>query len=196
MKNEILESVKDGVKYWWVSLLVGLLAVILGVWCLATPDTTLIALTYVFVFAFFITGIIEISFAVANKNIFPDWGWRLAVGIIDILFAILLLALPLPIITVGLLYFVGFWILFRSIWAIAESYQLQRWGIKDWGWMLAFGILCVVFAFLFLFSPVFFKGVFVIAIVSVALILYGFFRIYLAFKLKSLDKDIKKYEER
>ncbi|MDR2039922.1 MAG: DUF308 domain-containing protein [Bacteroidales bacterium] len=190
MEN-LIHSVKQAVKYWWVSLLVGILALILGIWSIATPDVTLVALTYVFIFAFFISGILEIVFAISNREIHSGWGWTLASGIIDLLFGILLLALPLPLITTILIYFVGFWILFRSIWAIGDSVQLQRFGVKGWGWLLAFAILSIIFSFFFLISPMF-GGVFIVAFVSVAFISYGIFRIYLSIKLRSLHKDVEK----
>jgi uncharacterized membrane protein HdeD (DUF308 family) len=195
MKDPLLQSVKEEVKYWWISLLIGLLTVILGIWSLTTPDTTLVALTYIFISVFLITGIIDIFFAVSNKNTLSDWQWRLAIGTMDILFAILLIALPTPIVTVGLIYFVGFWILFRSIWTVVESYDLQKKGVQGWNWLLVLGILSILFSFFFLFSPVIFQGAFIVALVGAALIVYGIFRIYIAFKMKSIQKDIKETEK-
>lgn len=31
MKNEMFQSVKQSVKYWWVSLLIGILGVVIGI---------------------------------------------------------------------------------------------------------------------------------------------------------------------
>lgn len=193
MENQFLDSVKNAVKYWWSSLLLGILAIILGIWAVATPDVTLVTLSYLFVWAFFIGGILEIVFAVSNKNMLSGWGWTLSSGIIDILFAILLMAMPLPVITTIFIYVIGFWIMFRSIWTIGESVELQKLGVPGWGWMLALGILSVLFSILFIMSPIF-SGAFIVVLVSIALIIYGIFRIYLSFKLKSIHKYIKKIE--
>jgi uncharacterized membrane protein HdeD (DUF308 family) len=195
MKDSLLQSVKEEVKYWWISLLVGILAVILGIWSLSTPDTTLVAISYVFICIFLVTGIIDIFFAVSNKDILPDWGWRLAIGVIDLLFGILLISLPTSIVIVGLIYFVGFWILFRSIWAVVEVYDFQKLGVQGWGWLLVLGILAILFSFLFLFSPTIFQGAFVVALVATALIIYGIFRIYIAFKMRSVHEDIAEIEK-
>jgi len=191
MENQLFETVKDTVKNWWVSLLVGILAIIVGVWCLCSPDATLVALTMVFIIAFLIGGILEIVYAVSNAKIVAGWGWSLASGIIDILFALLLMILPTLLITTLLIYFVGFWILFRSIWAIGEATELQRFGVRGWGWLLALAILSVLLAFVFMISPLF-GGIFIVAFVGVAFISFGIFRIYRAFLLKSLHKYIKK----
>lgn len=193
MENQFLDSVKNAVKYWWSSLLLGILAIILGIWAVATPDVTLVTLSYLFVWAFFIGGILEIVFAVSNKNMLSGWGWTLSSGIIDILFSILLMAMPLPVITTIFIYVIGFWIMFRSMWTIGESVELQKLGVPGWGWMLALGILSVLFSILFIMSPIF-SGAFIVVLVSIALIIYGIFRIYLSFKLKSIHKYIKKIE--
>lgn len=195
MKNQlIIESVKEAVRLWWVSLLVGIVAIILGIWTFTTPDRTFVAITYVFILAFFVGGISEIIFSIANRNTLVGWGWSLASGIIDILFAIILLSIPVQIITLLLIYFVGFWIMFHAIWTIGEAVELQRFGVKGWGWLLVFGILSIIFSVMFIFSPMF-GGVFIIAFISIALITYGIFRIYLSLMLKSMHKYIAKLEE-
>ncbi len=191
MRSQFLKSARNDVRYWWISLINGLIALILGIGCIFTPDITLVALTYIFILAFTISGIIEIVFAISNRHILHDWGWSLAFGIIDVLFSILLFILPRTIITAALVYLVGFWIMFRSIWAIIESYELHQLRIRRWGWLLAFAIISLLFSIFFLLSPLVFKGAFVVALVSIALIVYGIFRIYLAFRLRSIHKEIE-----
>jgi len=194
MKSQILELVKGKVKNWWVSLIVGVIAIALGVCCLLTPGVTLATLTYVFIFAFFISGIFEIFFSISNRKIINGWGWFLASGIIEFLLGVMLLLLPLSFITAMLAYLVGFWIMFRSIWMIGESVELQQMGVKGWGWLLSIGIICLIFSFIFLISPMMFKGTFIVAFASVALFIYGIFRVILSFKLRSLYKGIKDFE--
>lgn len=196
MRNEIYESVKQTVKNWWVSLVIGVLALIVGVWSMTTPDVTLVALTYVFIFTFFLTGIFEIIFAVSNKDTLSGWGWTLAGGIIDIVFGILILTLPPIVAAVTLVYFVGFWIIFRCIWMIGESMELKKMNVNGWGWLLALAILGVLFGITFLISPLFTGAVFIVAFVAVAFIIYGIFRIYMAFRMRSINQDIKKIEGR
>lgn len=187
--NEVIEDVKRAIKNWWLSLILGILSIGVGVWMLFTPDSSLIALTYLFVTLFLAGGIFEIIFALSNTKI-RGWGWSLAGGIFDLIFGLILLILPRPIVSIMLIYVVGFWILFRAISSIGMSIELQRMGVRGWGWELAFGILSVLFSFLFLISPAF-GGLFVIAFASVAFITYGIFRIYISFEIKRLHKYIK-----
>mgnify|MGYP002189487413 FL=1 len=84
MRNDLFYSVKQAVKYWWVSLLIGLLAIMLGIWCLTSPWSTITALSIVFSVTFFVSGVFEIIFAVSNRNTLKGWGWTLVSGIIEI----------------------------------------------------------------------------------------------------------------
>ena len=189
MKTTFLDKGKS--KYWWLSLLIGILALTMGIWTLITPDTTLVALTYVFIATFFICGIMDIVYSISIMKISNSWGWPLAGGIIDILLGILLITLPLPMITTMLVILVGFWILFRSILTLIQSIELQKNEIRGWGWLLALSIMGILFSVFYMLSPVF-NGIFVVMLVSVAFLTYGIFRICYAFKLRSLNKFINK----
>lgn len=194
MKNEILETARQAVKNWWVSILIGVLSIALGVWCAFTPDSTLVALTIVFIVAFLISGILEIVFAVTNRGL-EGWGWNLAGGILDLILGILLMALPLPVITIVLVYFVGFWLLIRSVWGIGTASDLSRWRVKGWGWLLALAILGVIASFFFFISPIFGGGM-IVWFASLAFVFYGVFRIYLGIWLKSLRDNVGKVADR
>lgn len=187
--NDLMNSVRNAVKYWWVSLLIGIFAIVVGILCMTTPDATLVALTYLFVAMFFIDGIFEIIFAVSNRESLSQWGWNLAMGILEIVLGIVLLALPWPFVTVMLIYMIGFWIMFRSFWTFGEAFELKRIGVRSWGWLLALAILSILFSFVFFLSPLF-SGVFIVAFVSVAFIAYGIFRIYMGIQLRSIHKEL------
>ena len=186
MKNDFFFSVKQAVKYWWVSPIIGIIAIILGFWCIANPGETLAVLGALFIAGFLASGIFEIIFAISNKNTLKGWGWTLASGIIDILFGLILLAIPLSTIA-ALLFFVGFWIMFKSIWSISSSIELQRNGIKGWGWLLAYGILGLILSFVLIVNPIF-AATFIIYLLAFALLSYGIMRIYLGFRLRSVHK--------
>lgn len=188
MRNELIETARRAVKNWWVSILIGVLALVVGVLCLTTPDSTLLALSMVFVVVFLLSGILEIVFALSNRDM-QGWGWGLAGGILDLILGILLLTLPLPVITLVLIYFVGFWLLIRSIWGIGIASDLSRWKGSGWGWLLALAILGIIFSFLFFISPVFGGGM-IVWFASFAFLFYGIFRIYLGIRLKSFKNDI------
>lgn len=191
MENYVMTEIKQAVKHWWVSLLVGILALVVGVWALMTPAESLFALAVLFEVALVVAGVLDIIFAASNRKILYGWGWNLAGGILELLLGIMLMAMPMASVAVIFIYVVGFWMLFRSLWSIGASFDLHQVGIRGWGWLLTLGILMAIFSFLFLVSPSF-GGIFVVMFVGIAILAYGIFRIFLAFGLKSLHKDIKK----
>lgn len=190
MKNDLFYSVKQAVKYWWVSLLIGLLAIGLGIWCLVSPWATIAALAIVFAISFLVSGVFEIIFAFSNKNTLKGWGWTLTSGIIDLLFGIMLISMSPAVIAIVLSYFIGFWLMFQSIWGIGSAAELQRNGIRGWGWLMALAILGVLMSFLFIMSPALTTG-FIVSLVSISFVAYGIFRIYLGVKLRSLHKEME-----
>lgn len=192
MKNELIESVKQAMKYWWMSLIVGVLAIILGILFIANPFTGLATLAILFTIGFIVSGLLEIIFAVSNRDTHNGWGWTLASGIIDLLLGILLISYPIVTIEV-MIFFVGFYIMFQSIWAIGSSVELQRAGVKGWGWLLAMAILGIIFSFIFIMSPVF-GGSVIVAFASIAFIIYGIFRIYLSFRYKAMKNHLDKID--
>jgi len=189
MRNDLFYSVKQAVKYWWISPLIGVIAIVLGILCLANPVLTLTMLGALFIAGFLASGFVEIIFAVSNKNTLTGWGWTLASGIINILFGFLLLAIPIGTIAV-LLFMVGFWIMFQSIWAIGTAIEMQRNNVKGWGWVLAFGILGIILSFILIANPLF-AAEFIVYLLAIALFCYGILRIYYGFRLRSIHKDIE-----
>ncbi len=89
-----------------------------------------------------------------------------------------------------MLYVFGFWMLFHSIIGICESCELARLPIKGWGWLLACNILSLICSFLFLTTPIF-GGLFILVYIGVSFILYGIFRIVLAFKMHSFNRALQ-----
>lgn len=192
-RNILSDMMNRSIRYWWISVLTGILAIALGVLFITTPESALISLAMLFAVGFLVNGIFEMMLAIANRKSMVGWGWNLVGAIIDILLGVLLLALPGLTIFI-LIYFVGFWILFRSIWAIGSSIDLQTQGVRGWGWILAFAILGVLFSFVFVISPVF-GGSFIVAFAAISFMLYGVFRIALGLKLRSARKYIKDLHE-
>jgi len=186
METNLISTARAAVKNWWVSLIIGILSLIFGIAFIFQPIDALFTLVALFVVGFFVAGICEIIFAITNKDSINGWAWALATGIIDILLGILLLSIPTatPVIMV---YFVGFWIMFQSIWAIGMAIDILKLGVKDsgWEWLLALAISGIIFSFIFIISPVFSSG-FIVIMATISFIVYGIYKIYLAIQLQSL----------
>jgi uncharacterized membrane protein HdeD (DUF308 family) len=183
------KTVKNAIQHWWLSLVLGILYILVGIWVLITPVTSYLALAILFSIAFFVGGIFEIIYAISNRNNLPGWGWTLTGGILYFLIGVILV--PNPALSMSILpYFVGFGVLFSSFMAMGAAFDLKSHGISTWGWLLALSILGVVFSFVLLWNPVF-AGATIVIWTGLAFITIGIFRIVLSFKLRRLYQFIK-----
>jgi len=188
MKNNLVKVVQLAIKNWYASLIVGILSIMLGIIFISQQLGNLVTLNFIFVLGFFIAGIYELESAINNKDSISGWEWSLASGILNLLLVILLMLIPLST-PFAITYFVGFWVLLQSIWEIGLSSNLQRIGVKDWGWLLALSVLCLLFSFITLISPIIAPKS-IVYMVAFAFISNGIFRIYLSVKLKSINDEL------
>lgn len=185
---------KNPFRYWWISLLVGILALAAGIGCFIVPADSLAILTAFFIVILLTGGVCNILWAVSNRKRNSYWGWSLARGLMEILFGIWLLMLPLPIVTTMLVYIIGIMMLLHSILGICESCELSDFGAPGWGWLLACNILSLICAFIFLAAPRY-GGLFILAYIGISFLLYGIFRIALAFEWRNINKQIERDEK-
>ena len=76
-----IDTINFGVKNWWVSLLLGLLYILIAICLMFTPLASYVALSVLFSVSMFVSGTLEILFAVTNRKNISSWGWYLASGI-------------------------------------------------------------------------------------------------------------------
>ena len=189
MATTILDSAKKSIKNWWISILVGILYILAGVWVMRTPLESYISLSIIFSVFIFISGIFQIVFSISNKDEMKGWGWYLTGGILDLIIGILLITHPLMTMAILPLY-IGFWLLFQSILSIGLSFQLKSAGVPRWGWLLFWSIVTLLFSFLLLANPIF-AGLSIVYMTAFALITAGIFRIFLGIDLKRIGKTLK-----
>ncbi|WP_161890588.1 HdeD family acid-resistance protein [Pontibacter russatus] len=174
--------------YWYLPLLLGILFVALGVWVIFTPLESYIALAIIFAVTFLISGILEIMYAISNRHGIHNWGWSLAVGIVDLIIGVMLVTKPVISMAVLPIY-VGFGILFRSVMAIGWAFELKRREVPNWGYLLALGVLGLFFAFIMILNPVF-GSLTIVFYTALALISIGVFQISLSLRLKKLQRSL------
>lgn len=153
----------------WV--LAGFLLVVAGVTCLMSPGAAVSSLSLFLGIAMLFSGIVDIVIFAAGHNYMVGSGWFLVDGILTVLLSIFILcdqwftALTLPFIF-------GMWLMFSGISKFVNSFDLQRLGVRGWGWFTAFGLLLAVAGFISFLNPV--AGLVTIsAAVGVFLILQG-----------------------
>ena len=196
-----LKLLNNAIKYWYIQLIVGVIFVGVGIWAFMTPSESYGALAFIFSISFLVSGILDIYFAISSREELDNWGWTLSLGIINAIVGILLLMNP-EVSKVTLSFYVGFVLLFRSVFAIGASLDLKDYRVMDWGNLMAIGILGVIFSFILLWNPLF-AGMTLIFWTALLFIVSGAYSIYFSFKLKKLHDIpnnissglINKYEE-
>lgn len=149
----------------------GVLLIICGIVCLAQPAVALTTVTLFLGISMMVSGIVDIVIFAKGNNAMFGAGWFLVDGILTVLLSLLILfnqaftALSLPFIF-------GMWLMFSGITKFVNSFDLQRMGVRGWGWFTAIGIVLALAGFLSFLKPV--ASLFALSILTgVLLILQG-----------------------
>ncbi|AUC84664.1 hypothetical protein CW731_04855 [Polaribacter sp. ALD11] len=189
MNSVFLKTIKNTIKHWYIPLLVGIFFIIVSIISFASPISSLLTLSILFALSFLFGGVSEIIFSIVNKHQLENWGWSLAFGIITFLAGFSLLIHPNLSINV-LAFYIGFTVLFRSIAAISFALDIKSYGNKNYGTLLAFGVLGAIFSFILISNPIF-TGMSVVVLIAISFLFAGLFSIFLAFQLRKLHKSSK-----
>lgn len=92
--TSFIKQVRNAVKHWYLPLIAGILFLILGIYTLASPLESFVALSFLFSLTFLFSGLIEVIFSISNKNEIDNWGWSLFFGIVNLLVGLLLIIHP------------------------------------------------------------------------------------------------------
>ncbi len=150
--SNIIETVQNTIKNWWIPALVGVIFVLVGITTFGTPNEAFQGLSLVFSISFIVIGVLEIFFAFSNRETMEGWGWLLTLGILTLMVGILLTRnqevaqTTLPI-------YVSFLILFRSILGISTAIDLKSAGDLEWGTIMLVSVLAMILSFIMLFNP-------------------------------------------
>ena len=181
----IYDQIGGSIKNWWLSLLLGIVFVGVGIWLLCRPTEGYIAFSVIFSITVLVSGIAEILFAITNRHV-SSWGWYLVSGIIDIIIGIILISRPM--FTEEIIPFIiAFWLMFRGFSSIGYAIDLRRYGTREWGWYLAFGILSIICSLFILWRPLI-GAFYVVYMIAFTFLIIGFFRIMLSLELQNLHR--------
>lgn len=121
----IFDELKQEVKNWWISLILGILYVVVALSLMFFPLNGYAALSILFSISMLVSGLLEISFAVSNRRRVSSWGWYLAGGIIDMILGFYLIAYPLLSMEV-IPFIIAFWLMFRGFSSAGYAMDLKK----------------------------------------------------------------------
>lgn len=170
--SSLIENSKQAVRFWWLSLLIGIALFILGILVFVFPAQSYLGMSLLFGWVMLVTGILEVVLSTANRHFVTGRGWILAGGIIEIILGLILIfnvalsAATLPI-------FLGFWLLLRGFSTIGLGGDMNALEIAGSGWTIFTGILLVLCALWVLFQPLVIGTAAVVIWVGISLLFAG-----------------------
>ncbi|MDI6719827.1 MAG: DUF308 domain-containing protein [Methanomicrobiales archaeon] len=113
---------------WWLVLLEGIVALILGFVLLFWPGTTLLLLVTFLGIYWFVTGIFALISVFIDRT---RWGWKLLTGVLGIIAGIIVLAYPIYsaiLIPALLTILIGVWGLIIGFVMVFQAFGGAGWG--------------------------------------------------------------------
>lgn len=188
--SHFLKFVKNSVKHWYLLLLVGIVFIATGIYSFTSPVEAYLTLALFLGFAFLLSGVSEVVFALANRKEIDNWGWTLISALVTLIAGLILVSHPgITMLTIPII--VGFALMFKSISAIGQSIDLKNYNASGWGYMLATGVLGTIFSIFILWHP-FVGGLAVTVWIGITFLVIGIFFVFLSLKLR----DLKKFPEK
>lgn len=178
---------KDLFRSWWVFLLRGILFLLFSFWCLLSPAITLAALAFWAGAFILVDGLFLLGGLLANWKQYEEQWLLLLEGAMTILLGVLILMRP-DITILVLMLMMAVWAMVLGITRIAMGIQLRK-VVQGEGWMIANGVLTVLFGVLLAAIPAI--GVYTLAFfIGIALALLGVVQITLAVRMRRLHKHL------
>ena len=193
MSNAI-SAITGTIKNWWVFLIIGILLLIGSYYMFSTPVESFIGLAGLFSALIMVSGLFRVFFALTNKDDIENFGLYLAGGVLDVIVGFILLKYP-GITLVLFSLFIGFWLLFRGFNIISISFQVKKQEDTNWFWILLFGILVVIFAFMAIINPLIGASYLVITL-ALAIMFAGIANIFLALRLRKVKSKVHEVKEK
>ncbi len=153
----------------WV--IAGALLIVAGMMCLMHPGVALSSASLFLGIAMMFSGIVDIIIFATGHAWMVGAGWFLVDGILTVLLSLFIFGNQW-FTTLTLPFIMGMWLLFSGISKFVNSFDLQRLGVRGWGWFTVLGILMAVAGFFSFWDP-FIGAMAMAAIIGIILILQG-----------------------
>lgn len=145
-----------------VTIVLGILILIGGIYCLITPIATYAALSWLIGAVMVIEGVASIVTWNDRRKLGYADGWTLAGAIVSLILGIFLLGSYVAQFAVDLFiaYMIAAWLVVGGVTRIMAAFRMRDYdryagsaGGSDWGMLLAMGIFVTILGVLCLFNP-------------------------------------------
>ena len=136
---------------WWLVLIRGVLAVIFGLYAMSAPASALLALVFVYGFYAIMDGVAALVVGVRHRRS-SHWGWHVVQGLVSLVAGLIALVWPGPTV-LALVLIIGLWSVVRGGAEVVEAFSARRAGSSSWGWLLAGGVVGILFGIVLIAFP-------------------------------------------
>jgi len=133
---------------WWLVLVQGIAAIIIGVLLLIEPRMTTAVLVQVMGIYFLVAGIVNLVSLFVDRT---AWGWKLVLGVLGIIAGLMIIQYPLWssfLIPATIALILGIEGLIFGVVGLVQAFQGAGWGAG------ILGVLTIIFGILLLLNPV------------------------------------------
>ena len=190
MTNKDYEKTEYLIRRWWLSLIVGIVAIVIGFIILVNPVTSYYIFAIWLGAGIFVSGMFGLMQNISSKNYFVRRGWLIAANIADVVIGLILMFNAI-ISEVFMPTLLGFWLLYRGATMLIQGFDLRDYGIRDAGWVVFYAALIIALAIAILWLPMTFGIEAVILFIALAVIAYGISTISLAYRLWEVHRHAK-----
>ena len=168
-------------RYWWMTLLRGVIWVLFGIAVFIQPAITLVALTMLFGAFVLVDGVAAVANAIGGRGEHENWWVLLLVGLCGIAVGVLTFLTP-ALTALVLLYYIAFWAIGMGALQIVAAIRLRK-EIEGELWLILSGVLSVAFGLLLVARP----GVGALSVlwlIAFYAIVFGVTLIFLSFRVR------------
>lgn len=178
---------------WWLSIIVGLVALAAGFIVLINPLTSYITIAIWLGVAVLISGIIGLVQSFSSDSALVRNGWVILAAIADIIIGLLLI-FNMVITAVMLPTLFGVWLLYRGFIGVVMGMDLRSCRVPNAGWVVLGSVIMIVISMAVLLMPQTLGVEAIVLFVAAAFLIYGFSSISLGFRLYEVHRRARDME--
>ena len=178
---------------WWLSIIVGLVALAAGFIVLINPLTSYITIAIWLGVAVLISGIIGLVQSFSSDSALVRNGWVILAAIADIIIGLLLI-FNMVITAVMLPMLFGVWLLYRGFIGVVMGMDLRSCRVPSAGWVVLGSVIMIVISLAVLLMPQTLGVEAIVLFVAAAFLIYGFSSISLGFRLYEVHRRAREME--
>jgi uncharacterized membrane protein HdeD (DUF308 family) len=174
-------------RYWWTTLIRGLIWILFGIAVIARPGISLVALTLLFATFVFADGIANVVSAIGGRHEYENWWVLLLAGLAGIVIGVLTFLNPAATALILLVY-IAIWAIATGILELITAIHLRK-EIEGEFWLGLAGLASITFGLALIARP----GTGVLAVlwlVAIYAFALGLILVILAFKARAFANRV------